>query len=208
MNDDNSEAVIKAEYISSLGNELGSYFYALHREVIELNIVWQQYRQLFGEDAETIGVLNSTAGLFFKVIQDELWDSVLLRIATLTDASEMKGRKNLSLRALPGLMPSAELSDELKLLCDEALAEAEFAREHRNKRIAHNDHDYHLSIAAVPLSGISRLKVESMLHAIRNVMSFVQTKLRDVDCRYEIFVDHSGARSLVNKLRKMKNNQS
>lgn len=202
----NSEADMKAEYVSSLGEELGAYFYALHREVIELHIVWQQYRQLFGEDAETIEVLNNTAGLFFQVIQEELWDSVLLRIATLTDSSEMRGRKNLSLRALPALMPNDELKSELKLLCDEALSEAQFAREHRNKRIAHNDHDYHLSGVAAPLSGISRLKVESMLDAIRNVMSFVQTNLRDVDCRYEIFVDHSGARLLVHKLRKMNKN--
>jgi hypothetical protein len=190
------------DYVSTLGKELGPYFYALHRAVVELHIVWQQYRQLFGEDAETIDVLNKNAALFFQIIQDELWDSVLLRIAALTDAPEMRGRKNLSIRALPALMPNVELTDEIQKLCDEALKETEFAREHRNKRIAHNDHDYHVNRAAVSLNGISRAKVELMLDTIRKVMAVVNSKLRDVDCRYDIFIDYSGARALVHKLRK------
>lgn len=38
---------------------------------------WQQYRQLFGGELDTVHLLNRTSGLFFRIVQDELWDSVL-----------------------------------------------------------------------------------------------------------------------------------
>lgn len=198
---------MRDEYLGSLGEELGILFFALHREVIELHVIWQQYMQLYGESAETIDVLNKTAGLFFKVVQDELWDSVLLRIATLTDPPEMKGKKNLTLRALPALMPTHELRVELQGLCDKALAEADFAREHRNKRIAHNDHGYYVNKGAIQLSGISRTSVNRMLEAVRDVMNLVQVRCRDTTCLYQEFVDYSGARVLVHRLLDMERNR-
>ncbi len=76
---------IRAEYISSMGEELGASFYELYRKLVELHILWQQYRQLFGDDTGTVHLLNRTAGLFFKIVQDELWDSVLLGVSRMTD---------------------------------------------------------------------------------------------------------------------------
>lgn len=198
-------SAMRDEYVSSMGAELGPVFFAVHHEVIELGIVWQQYSQLYGTSAENINVLNQTAGLFFRVIQDELWDSVLLRIAALTDPAIMNGKKNITLRALSALVLDPIMSSEIQKLCDLALAETEYAREHRNKRIAHNDHDYdyHIVKGAVRLSGISREKIEKMLTAIRNVLRYVQHKTRDVDFLYDRFIDESGAALLVSKLRKV-----
>jgi len=194
---------MRDEYVSSMGAELGPVFFAVHHEVIELGIVWQQYVHLYGTSAENINVLNQTASLFFRVIQDELWDSVLLRIAALTDPATMRGKKNITLRALPALVLDPVTRGEIQNLCDLALAETEYAREHRNKRIAHNDHDYHIVKGAVHLSGISRVKIEEMLTAIRNVLRYVQHKTRDVDFLYNRFIDESGAALLLRKLRKL-----
>src|SRR5687768_1382998 len=133
---------VRAGYVNLMGSELGSSFATLHRKLIELHMVWQQYRQLFGSDPETVALLNRTAGLFFKIAQDEIWDSVLLGISRMTDPPETRGKKNLTINSLPILIGDPALRQELEDLCAAALDQASFAREHRNKRIAHQDHGY------------------------------------------------------------------
>ena len=193
---------VLADYISSMGSELGSSFFPLHRKLIELHILWQQYRQLFGSDPETVHLLNRTAGLFFKIVQDELWDSVLLGISRMSDPPKTGARKNLTLRSLPELITDRALRTEVEVLCDAAGSETSFAREHRNKRIAHQDHGYLSDNAANPLSGISRSRVESMLAALRAVLNRLNLHYCDSTTMYEMFVDDSGARLLVHKLGK------
>jgi len=194
---------IRAEYISSMGEELGASFYELYRKLVELHVLWQQYRQLFGDDTETVHLLNRTAGLFFKIVQDELWDSVLLGVSRMTDPPATGKNKNLTIQSLPPLITDLVLRAEVQSLCDKALDSAEFAREHRNKRIAHQDHNYLSNRGSDPLSGISRALVEQMLAALRAVLNRLELHLRDSTVMYEDFVDESGARLLVHKLRKL-----
>ena len=194
---------IRAEYISSMGEELGASFYELYRKLVELHILWQQYRQLFGDSTETVHLLNRTAGLFFKIVQDELWDSVLLGVSRMTDPPATGKNKNLTVQSLPPLITDHRLQAEVQALCDKALDSAEFAREHRNKRIAHQDHSYLSNRGSDPLSGISRTLVEQMLAALRAVLNRLELHYRDNTVMYEDFVDESGARLLVHKLRKL-----
>lgn len=194
---------VLADFVMAMGQQLGPSFFALHWKLIELHILWQQYQQLFGSSPETVHLLNRTSGLFFKIVQDELWDSVLLGISRMTDPQKTSGKKNLTLQSLPELIPDATLRVVVEELCDKAKTEAEFAREHRNKRIAHQDHDYLSDRAANPLSGISRERVEAMLAAIRAVLNHLSLHFCDSTTMYETFVDEAGARLLVHKLKKL-----
>lgn len=194
---------VRGDYISTMGEELGASFYELHRKLVELHILWQQYRQLFGDNTDTVHLLNRTSGLFFKIVQDELWDSVLLGVSRMTDPPATGKNKNLTIQSLPPLITDPALQAEVQSLCDEALDAAEFAREHRNKRIAHQDHNYLSSRASNPLSGISRTLVEQMLASLRAVLNRLNGHFRDSTVMYENFVDESGARLLINKLRKL-----
>lgn len=194
---------VLTDFNTAMGQELGSSFFALHRKLVELHVLWQQYRQLYGSDPETVLLLNRTAGLFFKVVQDELWDSVLLGISRMTDSQSTGKRRNLTLQSLPSLISDSILRSEIEKLCDKARTEASFAREHRNRRIAHQDHDYLSDSCANPLSGISRKRVESMLAALRAVMNRVNLHFFDSTTMYETFVDEAGARLLVHKLGKL-----
>src|SRR5699024_10710469 len=94
---------VRSDYISAMGEELGASFYELHRKLVELHVLWQQYRQLFGDDPATFHLLNRTAGLFFKIVQDELWDSVLLGVSRMTDPPTTRKNKNLTIQSLPPL---------------------------------------------------------------------------------------------------------
>jgi len=192
---------IRGEYISAMGEELGANFYELSRKLVELHVVWQQYRQLFGDELETVHLLNRTSGLFFKIVQDELWDSVLLGISRMTDPPVTGKSKNLTIQSLPALINNSTLRMEVQALCDKALASAVFAREHRNKRIVHQDHNYLSNRSSNTLSGISRALVEEMLAALRAVLNHLDNRFLDSTVMYENFVDESGASLLVQKLR-------
>jgi len=194
---------IREGYISAMGHELGASFHELSRKLIELHVVWQQYRQLFGDGPETVHLLNRTSGLFFKIVQDELWDSVLLGISRMTDPPQTGKRKNLTVQSLPALIDDSTLRSEIQALCDKALASAAFAREHRNKRIAHQDHDYLSKRGSNPLNGVSRASMEEMLAALRSVLNRLNNYFRDSTIMYEDFVDESGARLLIHKLKKL-----
>ncbi|TRW48544.1 hypothetical protein FM042_09290 [Aliidiomarina halalkaliphila] len=186
-----------------MGKELGLHFFALHRKLGELHIVWQQYRQLFGSDDDTIELLNRTAGLFFKIVQDELWDSVLLSISRMTDPAKSQSNKNLTIFSLPPLIDDQALKIEIEGLCEAAFVSAKFAREHRNKRVAHQDAGHLMNEPVRPLSGISRAHIEEMLSALRNVLNRLELHFRGSEVFYQNFVDVSGARVLVAKLRRM-----
>lgn len=191
---------VRADYISAMGQELGANFYELHRELVELHLLWQQYRELFGDTTDTVQLLNRTAGLFFKIVQDELWDSVLLGVSRMTDPPGTGKHKNLTVQSLSPLITDSALRAEAQDLCTKAVATAEFAREHRNKRIAHQDHNYLSNRKSNPLNGISRAAVESMLAALRDVLNHLDNRFRDNTVLYERFIDDSGARLLIQKL--------
>lgn len=194
---------VRADYISSMGPELGASFFQLYRKLVELHVLWQQYRQLFGSEEGTVQLLNRTAGLFFKIVQDELWDSVLLGISRMTDPPGMGKHRNLTIQSLPPLIGKQSLRTEMEILCERAVQAAEFAREHRNKRIAHQDHGYAHERSSSPLGGISRTLVEEMLTALRAVLNRLELHFRGNTVLYEKFVDESGARLLVLRLREL-----
>lgn len=192
-----------AEHKRVMGSELGEVFFALHNKLVVLHIIWQQYRQLFGSNDGTIDLLNRTSGLFFKIVQDELWDSVLLGISRMTDSAQTGARRNLTLQSLPPLIADPVLRAEVQKLCDYAATDAEFAREHRNKRIAHHDHEYFTNPTANALNGISRQRIEGMLSAFRLILNRLNTHFFDSTTLYEVFVDDTGARLLLQKLMRL-----
>jgi len=194
--------VVKSDYITSMGEDLGLHFFELHRKLGELHIVWKQYRQLFGEGDEIIRLLNRTAGLFFKIVQDELWDSVLMGIARMTDASKMRSNRNLTIFSLPPLIADEQLKAEVEELCRSALKAAGVAREHRNKRVAHQDYGHAMNQVSKPLSGVSRAHIEEVLSALSSVLNAVEHHFRESEVMYQNFIDQSGARVLVGKLRR------
>lgn len=187
----------------TMGQELGPVVHVLDHKLIELHVVWLQYRQIFGTDEETVHLVNRAAGLFFQVIQEQLWDGVLLGISKLTDPAAIGKNQNLTINSLPSLIVDVGLKVKVEALCSAAVTEAGFAREHRNKRIAHRDHGHAVNGGANPLSGISRAKVEHMLESLRDVLNAVHHHFRDTTVLYQDFIDYSGAELLVRRLEKL-----
>lgn len=195
---------VKSDYIAQLGPELGEFFHSLTNDLTWLHAKWQQYRGLFGTDEARIALVNRSAAFCFHVVQDSLWDDVLLHICRLTDPATSLGRfKNLSFAALPPLLHAhSALQQHVEPLVSQCRAAAKFARDHRDKRLAHRDLDHALGRVATPLGGISRRDVEEVLEAFRNVMQPIYNQLLDTTMMYEDVIVRGDADALIVALKR------
>jgi hypothetical protein len=127
-----------------------------------------------------------------------LWEDVVLHIARLTDPPESPGSKpNLTLLRLPFLVADPALRQEVQTSVDAAKTAASFAKDWRNRRLAHRDLALALENAAQPLPGISRQNVEVALSAFRVVLNTLHEKYFDSKIAFELFQVHGDAEALV-----------
>jgi hypothetical protein len=174
----------------------------LESEVTWLHGRWKIYRQLYGTSPERIDLLNKTASAFFYIVENTLFDGVVLALSRLTDPATKGSQDNAVLEQLlrqPEIMADAaliaRLTDRLQQLRDKC---TEF-RKIRNKRIGHND----LSIAlkATSLPPVSREMVEGALLLLREFMNDVQQHFTGSVTAYEHFAMMSDGEALIYRLR-------
>jgi hypothetical protein len=162
---------VRSRHIREMGDELGSVFNLLQNDVTWLHARWKQYRQLYARSPERVDFLNKVAGHFFGVLQNTLYEDVLLNLARLTDPPRSgPGQENLSLRKLPLLIADPALRSEVEALVKSALKASEGARTWRNKHIAHRDLALALASSSDPPGAPSRAEIAAALDAIRAVL--------------------------------------
>lgn len=169
----------RSQYTALMGQELGSLFYALYNELGWLHLRWRQYRELFGTKPERVELLNQSARLFFLVVQESLWEDTLLRLSRITDKPETFGKTNLTVQRLPALLSDQALAAELCGLVDDAVAKTAFARDWRNRHIAHTDLALALKQGATPLAPASRHSVSQAIEALDDVLNRLELHFRN-----------------------------
>ena len=112
---------VKTYHIKSMGKELGPIFHALWNEVAWIYKKWGQYVELFGTKPSRIDLLNNAAPLFFRIVQDTLFEDILVHIARLTDPPKSVGKPNLTIKRLPALVTNKELAKNITELIELAL---------------------------------------------------------------------------------------
>lgn len=186
--------------IAAMGEDLGSVYSALWQAVATIYVYWGEYVVLFGARPQRIELLNRAAPMFFRMLQDELWDSCLLHLARLTDPAKSGGRGdrgNLTVRGLPNLILDASLQSKVSELVSQAVHQTEFCRDLRNRRIAHNDLMLALGRPTTPLTGGSRLQIKSALDAISKVLSAISSHYFDSELHFDVPRPSGGAHSLL-----------
>jgi hypothetical protein len=176
-------------------------FHALSDDVAWLQVKWAEYRELFGTSPERIELLNSAAGLFFRILQDTLWEDALLHLARLTDPPKTRGKHNLTIRALPELCDDPALRLRVSRLVDDTLAATAFARDWRNRHIGHRDLVLALESAAKPLSPASRGDVSAALSAIHRVFNELTELVFDSALADDVITPATGAEALLYVIR-------
>lgn len=163
----------KTKNIQAMGEELGALYDALWQQLAWLHGKWAEYVVLFGTKESRVKLLNRAAPKFSGILQDTLWEDVILHVARLTDPPRSVGKDNLTIRALESLIPDVTLKNELSLLVAKALSASEFCRDWRNRHIAHRDLSLALKTSAEPLMPASRLKVRQALDELAKVLNAV-----------------------------------
>jgi hypothetical protein len=164
----------KKANIAKMGEPLGALYSALWQAVATIHFYWKEYVELFGTKPERIDLLNRAAPVFFRMLQDELWENSLLHLARLTDPATSQGkadRSNLTIQAFPPLITDPKLKDEVNRLIAEAIKQTEFCRDWRNRHIAHRDLKLALEQPTTPLAEGSRAQVKTALKAIADVLN-------------------------------------
>lgn len=192
---------VETEHIARLGPDLGPVYHALWNDLASLLVKWQEYREMFGASPERIGLLNSAAGLFFRIVQDTLWEDTLLHLCRLTDPPQSVGRSNLTLRALPPLVNNSALRAEVSALVDQAVHATAFARDWRNRRLSHHDLALAIDSCAQPLAPASRTHVSDALAAVHAVLNRISERLLQAALANHVITPTTGGVSLMLLLR-------
>lgn len=192
---------IEQQYLEVMGLELGRLYHRLGSECGWLHRKWGNYEILFGTKPERIGLLNSAAPAFFNMIQDVMWEDIIIHICRMMDPPNVGKKYNLTLLALPKMV-DAEAMSEVENLLALAKSKCEFAIDWRNRHIAHRDLDLVLEKSARPLAEASRRSVKDALEAMRDVLNAVETRYAGSRVGYEhFFPDPGDAESLLYVLR-------
>ena len=147
-----------------------------------------------------MALLNETATYFFRIVQDVLGQDVLLHITRLTDPPRQGAFENLTLRRLPDAVADTTLARELRGLITDAQERSEFAREWRNRRLAHQELSLALDGKAEPLPSASRQKIEVVLKSFRKVMNRLHSSYLTSGVAYEHVLASDDATHLVHLL--------
>ncbi len=190
----------KSHYIEKMGDPLGTHFNALWQEVASLHMKWAEFVEMYGSKLSRVELLNQAAPQFFRMIQDALWEEILLHIARLTDEPRSLNRKakaNLTIRNLPEFISDITTKNAVAALLDVATTKAGFCRDWRNRHIAHRDLSLALNNSAVPLEKASRKQVGEALSAIAAVLNAVDAHYTDSETRFDVSSSIGGAVSLL-----------
>lgn len=191
---------VEEEHSDNLGPTLGPLYHELYNELCRLHLKWNQYCALFGKSEDRVALLNTTAADFFGLLQGVLWEDVLLHIARLTDTPGRGDHKRITLHRLPNEVDDPHLSNEVKSLIDRASHLSEFAREWRNRHIAHRDLSLSLNDSAKPLASASRKHVKEALAALDTVMNSLETHYFQSEIRFECVSAREDAEVLIHRL--------
>lgn len=178
--------------VAAMGDPAGLIYSELWQELAWLYRVWAEYVALFGTKESRVDLLNAAAPAFTRIVQDAVWEGVLLNIARLTDPPRSVGKDNLSIRSLEGAITDPALKARIGASVAIALAAADFCRDWRNRHIAHRDLALSLRKGGQPLEDATRVKVKTALAAIADVLNIVCRHYFDSTTLFHLDVEVGG----------------
>ena len=90
----------RADYVATMGPELGHLYHELEEEVDWLQQKWNEFRELFGKGQGRIDMLATVASNFFSMLHKLMFEDAMLHLCRLSDPPVIRGRRNLTFMAL------------------------------------------------------------------------------------------------------------
>ncbi len=179
--------------ITAMGSPLGELYDILYSQVAWVHIKWSEHRSLFAKSQERVDFLNEAAPAFFASLKTTLWDDVLLHLCRLTDPEKSAGKRNLTLQCFPSLISDTDLRKTLEGLLKQAKEKTAFAREWRNRRVAHRSFPEGITKDTQSLTPGSRQDVEDALAPIRAAMNCLERHYMNSTVLYEHSIEALGS---------------
>jgi hypothetical protein len=183
---------------------------ALSQEVTHLHVKWKIFCQLYASGDEVVDLLNSSASGFFHLCQEMWGDDILLTIGRLIDPKQSFKKDNLSLGQLVNSIDRVRfptLKAEIERLLAEAKDKCDVVKDHRNKRIAHNDLTTKLQPGANLIPAPTKQNIEDALKSIRDVVNSVPKYFRNSPIAFVNYEDIAwpfDGNALITRLREAK----
>ena len=98
---------------------------------------------------------------------------------------------------MPSLVSDAQATVKISSFVNEAVSDAEFCRDWRNRHLAHRDLDLALEQSATPLSIANRQKVQTVLASIVKVLNAVSLHYMQTETVFDVGDPVDGAMSLL-----------
>ncbi|MCL4844906.1 MAG: hypothetical protein KJ066_00080 [Acidobacteria bacterium] len=196
---------LRDERVGVMGEKLGNFYHDLENELAWLMRKHRELGELFAEDDAQIALLNRVASNFFFFLKRMYFEDALLHIARLTDPAETGGRvrqANLTIQALQFVVTDATLQTRVRRAVDAALGASHFARDWRNKRLAHADLVLYRQGSASGLPDVRQQDIAKAAAAIAEPLKLVADHF-GVPVALLGLGDPWGARALVEYLRRV-----
>ncbi len=180
---------------------LGEIHHWLHDELTWLHIKWSNFCRLYAKDRERLDLLNAAAPTFFSELRQTLLEDVLLHLCRITDPPKSKGHDTLTFRRIPVAIPDRALRAVIQPLVEDTKQRTKFARDWRNRRLAHRELPATHGQAAQRLPQATRQDVEDALAALRKIMNQIERHYLNKSVLYEHSIEAlGGVESLVKRL--------
>jgi hypothetical protein len=195
---------VQQKSVAAMPAPLGEIHHWLYLELSWLHIKWSDFKRLYATSEERIDLFNKVAPVFFNQLQRTMWEDILLHLCRITDPIKTKGHDNLTIRRMPDVIPDLALRGTVVPLVKEAEQKTDFARDWRNRRLAHHDLPALQGHGpAAPLATASRQHVEDALAVISKAMNHIQRHYLKNSVQYEASIEAlGGVESLVARLTK------
>ena len=183
--------------VEVMGPELGETYEALWQEIVWLHSKWAEYAALYGTKESRVALLNKAAPHFARLIQDTLWEDVVLHIARLTDPPKSASKHNLTVQSLAMHIGDLATRAKVEELVARAIEQADFCRDWRNRHLAHRDLHLALARGAQPLKIGSRKSVREILQTMGEILDTVSSRYLNSTTHFEFESNAGGALSLL-----------
>jgi AbiU2 len=192
---------VRRNQIEIMGFELGSYYNSLYNEIIWLHYKWSEFEELYGTKESRIQLINQSAPFFFFIVQKVLWENILLGIARITDPTKSKGKKNITIQALPVLIHDEHLKNKIEISIKIILEKTKFCRDWRNRWISHHDYELSINENVKPLENANRLLVRESLEEIESLINILLKEYFQSTLMLKVIKSSNGSLALLQVLR-------
>lgn len=160
---------VRAAYTAAMGEELATRVLEIEARIDEIEDRWALLLELYGTSAARVDVLRRAGPMAFGLLEDLLWEDVVVRLARVTNGPAIRGRRLVTLSSLPQLVGDAAFRPALAVLIGRARIAVDGARRHRESAVTPSDGIVVRAMpTALPLD--QRAKVQEAIDAVRAVL--------------------------------------